>query len=134
MGRSRLEKIKGRKPVGSFLALPKAVIGSPKFQSLSGNAVKLLLQIGEQYNGNNNGDLQASFKMLKAKGWNSSATFAKALNELVENGFLVRTRQGAFPRTCSLFGITWQQIDKDNYGKYDAGASQYIGKNLGWWK
>lgn len=134
VGRSKLEKLKGRKPSGRFSAIPHALINSAKFQDLSGNAVKLLIQLSEQYNGKNNGDITASFNVLKDKGWKSPNTLNRALKELRELGFLVMTRQGHYPKTASLFALTWCEVDKDLYGKYDASAKAFEGKNLGWWK
>jgi hypothetical protein len=119
-----------KRSTASFVALPKYLINSRKYQELKGNSIKLLTQIAEQYNGSNNGDLQASFSVLKHKGWKSSETLDRALKELVESGFLVKTRQGHFPNICSLFGVTWQPIDKSD--KYD--NSSLIGQVLGWWK
>jgi predicted transcriptional regulator len=82
------------------------------------------------YNGKNNGDLSASFKNMKAKGWRSETTLSKALNQLLEYGFLVKTRQGGLNNTCNLYGLTWKQIDQST--KYD--TQQYTGKVLAWWK
>lgn len=133
-GRTKHERLTGRKPSGRFSAIPHPLINSTKFQDLSGNAVKLLVQLSEQYNGSNNGDITASFNVLKDKGWKSPTTLNKALKELRELGFLVMTRQGHYPKTASLFALTWQSVDKDLYGKYDASAKEFEGKNLGWWK
>lgn len=121
---------KGRRSSGTFLALPHNLINAPKFQDLSGNATKLLIQMAGQYTGKNNGDLSAPFKTMKAVGWRSQTTLNKALNELLALGFLVRTRQGHFPKTCSLYGLTWKPIDPST--KYD--SQQYTGKVLAWWK
>ncbi|WP_321277559.1 hypothetical protein [Thiomicrorhabdus indica] len=125
---------KGRSKSARFFALPHNLIASEKYQGLSGNAVKLLTQLGEQYNGNNNGDLQASQKVFMQKGWKSPSTLQKALNELLEAGFIVKTRQGCFPSTCSLYAFTFQSIDEKPSYKYDASAKALIGKTLGWWK
>jgi hypothetical protein len=121
---------KGRRSSGTFLALPHNLIDAPKFQDLSGNATKLLIQIAGKYRGKNNGDLSASFKTMKASGWRSETTLNKALKELLDKGFLVKTRQGHFPKKCCLYGITWRAIDPST--KYD--TQQYTGKNLAWWK
>lgn len=123
-------KAKGRKKTASFVALPKYLINSPNYQDLRGNSIKLLTQIAEQYNGANNGDLQASFSIMKHKGWKSSETLNGALKELLDSGFLVKTRQGYFPNICSLYGLTWQRIDKSE--KLD--DPSLIGKVLAWWK
>lgn len=131
--RSKLEKVKGRKQKASFIALPKAVVKNSKYYALSGNAAKLLNQIAEQYNGKNNGDLQAAYNIMKDQGWNSEHTLNNARKQLLSLGFIVQTRQGRMPKTCSLFAITWQPVDEDRYSKYDAGCLDLVGKNLGWW-
>lgn len=127
MAKIRLPKRSKNEP---FLAIPKALIESTKLNGLSGVAVKLLIQIAVQYTGSNNGDLQASFCVFKYKGWKSSDTFNRALKELVDNGYLVRTRQGRFPNVCSLFALTWKDIDESV--KYD--SVSFIGKRIGGWK
>lgn len=119
-----------KRPSGTFLALPHNLTNARKFNDLSGNAVKLLIQLASQYNGKNNGDLSASFKDMGLKGWKSSNTLNKALKELLEFGFIVKTRQGHFPKTCNLYGITWKPIDPST--KYD--THQHTGKVLAWWK
>ena len=134
MARSKREKLTGRKNAGTFIALPKNVINSPKFGQLSGNAVKLLIQIFEQFNGKNNGDLSASFNVLKDKGWASKSTLNSCINQLIDKGFIIKTRQGSYPKTASLYGVTWLIIDSDIYGKYDASAKNYVGQNIGSWR
>ncbi len=120
-----------RRSSETFLALPHNLISAPKFQDLSGNAVKLLIQIASKYNSRNNGDLSASFEEMKSnKGWKSKATLNKCLKELLDKGFLIKTRQGSFPRTCTLYGLTWRQIDPSP--KYDTQADN--GKVLATWK
>ena len=133
MARSRREKLTGRKDKGAFVRLPKAVLNSPKYYSLSGSAAKLLNQIAEQYNGHNNGDLQAAFNVMKHKGWKSENTLNRARKELLEAGLIVKTRQGRMPKVCSLFALTWVVIDENPSYKYDAGIKELVGKNLGWW-
>lgn len=132
--RSRREKLKGRKTRGRFLGLPYHLITSPEFCNLSPIAVKALIQIVVEYNGKNNGDLHASFKLFREKGWKSNTTFSKALKELIESGFLIKTRQGFYPKTASLFAVTWLEVDKDFENKYDAGAQKLEGKVLNSWK
>lgn len=97
--------------VGAFLAMPMAVLNCPKYRSLSPSAVKLLFDIASQYNGKNNGDLNAAFKVMKPKGWKSETTLTKARKELQETGFIAETRKGRLPNLCTLYGITWQPLD-----------------------
>jgi hypothetical protein len=97
--------------VGPFLALPMALLHCPKFRMLSGNGIKLLLDIGSQYNGKNNGDLAAAWKIMRPKGWKSEATLNRAKVELLAAGFIAETRKGRLPNLCSLYGITWQPLN-----------------------
>ena len=101
-----------RQKTAPFLAIPKQVIRSDAFENLGGSALKLLIQLGEQFNGTNNGNLQASWTVLKEKGWGSKGTLQRSINELLEKGFIVKTRQGYLrPHRCSLYAITWRAID-----------------------
>lgn len=104
-----------RQHTAPFLALPKHLIRSAAFEALSSSAIKLLLQLGEQYNGSNNGNLQASWTSLKEKGWSSKGTINRATLELQDKGFVKKTRQGYLrPHRCSLFALTWKSIDHCN--------------------
>ena len=96
---------------GGFLMLPHALLHSPKFGALSPSAIKLLLNIGGQYNGKNNGDLCAAWKVMRNKGWRSEATLNRAKQELLAAGFIAETRKGRLPNLCSLYGITWQSLN-----------------------
>lgn len=104
-------KLKGRQGIHSFLRLPHFLIESKEFADLSANAVKLLLDIAKLYRGNNNGDISAAWSRLSKEGWAAENTMRRALHELLEAGFLVTTRHGVRKR-CSLYGITWEPIDK----------------------
>lgn len=111
-----------RKLVGGFLALPKAVLHSSKFRQLSANAVKLLVDIGSQYDGKNNGDLAAAWKIMRLKGWRSEATLQRGKKELLDAGFIDETRKGHLPNKCSLYGLTFHPLNANP--KFDVGAVQ----------
>ena len=64
-------KAKGRRDLGSFFALPHAVLEHENYTRSSPKAVKLLIDLGAQYKGNNNGDLCAAWSLMTARGWNS---------------------------------------------------------------
>jgi hypothetical protein len=96
---------------GGFLLLPAALLNCTKFRALSPSGVKLLIDMGSQYNGKNNGDLSAAWKIMQPKGWNSEATLHKAKKELLAAGFISETRKGRRPNLCSLYGITWQPLN-----------------------
>lgn len=93
--------------------MPHSVLHSPQFHALSGNAVKLLLDIAAQYNGKNNGDLSAAWKIMQPKGWKSEVTLNRAKKQLLAAGFIAETRKGRLPNLCSLYGLTWRELDHD---------------------
>ena len=123
MSRRGYKDGKNKREAGQYLALPMAVLRSPCFHALSPKAVKLLLDMGSQYNGKNNGDLSAAWKIMSAKGWRSEATLNKAKKELLGKGFLFEMRKGRLPNLCSLYAITWFAIDPSD--KYDIELKAY---------
>ena len=102
---------------GTFLALPHYLIRHENFGNLSGNAVKLLIELGKEYNSYNNGDFSATYSTLKKRGWKSKGTLSRTVNELIKTGFIIKTRQGGKHR-CNLYAITMWAIDECN-GKLD---------------
>ena len=108
---------------GGFLALPAALLNCTKYRALSSSAVKLLIDIAGQYNGKNNGDLCAAWKVMHPKGWKSEATLNKAKKELLAAGFIAQTRAGRLPNLCSLYGITWQALNSSS--KLDIGPNGF---------
>ena len=114
MARTR-ERVKGRKVSGRFVALPHCVLEHSDFASLSYNARALLLELALQYNGHNNGDLTAAWSIIGPRGWRSKTTLQKAINELLEKGFIIKTRDGWFQNPgarCNLYALTWKPIDE----------------------
>lgn len=96
----------------SFVPLPKIVLQSAAFLSLSGHGCKLLLDFCEQYNGDNNGDLQACWKLMRPRGWKSQDTLQKAKRELSESLLIVETRKGARPNKATLYALTFYALDE----------------------
>lgn len=105
---------KGRGGAGRYAGIPHAVMLHPDFIDLAPNAIRLLLEMARQYNGRNNGDLSAAWSLMQHRGFKSEPTLNKALHELLQRNFLVRTREGRFlnpGRLCALYALTWQAID-----------------------
>lgn len=95
------------------MAIPQTVYDNPDFMSLSGSALRLLIDLSIQYNGSNNGDLTAAMSVMKKRGWKSKRGLTDAINELQEARLVIRTREGRFkPRMCALYAITWHSIDE----------------------
>ena len=117
----QMRRNKGRMMTDSFVRIPHHVINHEHFRSLSTRATKLLIDLLAQYRGYNNGDLAATLKMMRARGWNSSDQLQKAKNELIEKDVITVTRQGGRNK-CSLYAVTWFQIDECN-GKLDVAST-----------
>jgi hypothetical protein len=113
---------------GPFMALPHYYFRAPEFGSLSGRAVKLLIEIGLQYTGSNNGDLAATYSMMRPRGFKSADLLRKARNELINAGWIMVTRQGG-KHAPSLYALTFQNIDQCK-GKLDiaAGPARHLWK------
>ena len=65
---------KGRAAYSNFFGLPKEVLLHPNFVHLTPSAIKLLVDLGVQFNGHNNGDLCAAFSIMQKRGWRSKDT------------------------------------------------------------
>ena len=96
---------------GRFLALPYAVLTSAAYLSLSPHGIKLLVDLGMQYYGRNNGDLCAAWKLMRARGWHSEETLHKAKKELLQAQLIVETRKGGRPNRTTLYALTFFALD-----------------------
>ena len=116
MARSRI-KAKGRRENGTYVGIPHAITRSREYAALSASAVKLIIDLADQFNGSNNGDLQAPWPFMQGKGWRSKATLYRAIDELLHREFVIVSRQGGRHK-CSLCALTFLAID-DCKGKLD---------------
>lgn len=95
------------------------VCRSAEFLALSPRATKAFMLIAVQFNGKNNGDISVPRKNMQAFGFGANGdAFAAGIDELVEKGFVVITRPGAYRVGCSLYAITFEPInasDKHDY-------------------
>ena len=108
-------KAKGRRESGIFVPFPCSVLCHPNFTRLSAKAVKLLMDIVSQLRFRsggtcNNGDLTATWTILKERGWKSRDSLHLSLQELLYYGFIKLTRQGG-RHLPSLYAVTWWAID-----------------------
>lgn len=100
--------------MGAFVQ-PKALMAHPDYRELSPSALKVLMVLGYQYNGRNNGNLAATHTMMETWGGMAEATLSRALKELQERELIIKTRthykgrDGARP---ALYGLTWVPIDE----------------------
>ena len=115
---SRKPNRNGRRNSAPHIQILKFVLNSDEFGFLSGNAVKLLLELHRQYNGYNNGDLCATWSQLRKRGWKSKGTLARSLKELIAAEFVVLSRISYQKRAPNLYAITYLSVDECN-GKLD---------------
>ncbi len=122
-------RAKGRAASGGFTMMPHRVFGCEAYTRLSAKGVKLLVDLLFQFRGNNNGEFGMAWTVMKTRGWRSRDTLDRACKELLDNGFIVLTRQGGRHK-CNLYAVTWLAIDECN-GKLDCPATNVA---LGYWK
>ncbi|WP_064748163.1 hypothetical protein [Lysobacter antibioticus] len=101
---------KGRGKGPPFVQIYHRITDSDEFGQLSGNALKLLLEVARQYRPGRNGDLSVPWSLLRDRGWRSQGTVADAKQELLERGWMIETRKGG-KNKCSLYALTWYPID-----------------------
>lgn len=100
--------LKGRREYGRYYNVPHSITDTFAYHSLSAYGFKLWHDLMLQYNGKNNGRIDAILTRLEKRGWKNS-TLYRAFNELQEKGFIVKTRQGgigAMKKICSLYRFT----------------------------
>jgi hypothetical protein len=117
MARHKITRAKGRAGNHSFIQFPHRLICSARFNALSGRAVKVLMFLAAQYRGHNNGDLCAARKVAAAAGIKGSGNLQLGIEELIEAGIVILSRQGGRNR-CSLYALAWFPIDECD-GKLD---------------
>jgi len=117
MSRRSRVKHKGRSDTPPFVMLRRDIMRYENFKTMGGNPTKLLIDLLSQYNGRNNGDLCAAWTLMKERGWNSKGTLHRSLKELLQRGWIVKSRQGG-KHKASLYAITWLPIDECD-GKLD---------------
>jgi hypothetical protein len=104
---------KAKRPPGAFVALPHIALRSEQWAALPPFAVKLLVDLLAQYDGNNNGDLTAAWTVMRTRRWRSQDSLHKALRELESRGWIQRTRQGG-RHVATLWALTMYALDDDN--------------------
>lgn len=100
-------------PKGAWV-LPKSLMEHSDFRELTPSATKVLMALGCQYNGRNNGDLAATANTLKAWGGMAKGTLARALRELQERRIIYKTRnhqKGADGAKPALYALSWVEIN-----------------------
>tara|TARA_R110002073_G_scaffold299249_2_gene466153 strand:+ start:303 stop:713 length:411 start_codon:yes stop_codon:yes gene_type:complete len=107
MARTR-SGLKGRRDYGRYYNVPHSITDTLAYRSLSAYSLKLWHDLMLQYDGKNNGRIDAIFSRHENRNW-KNGTFYRALDELQKKGFIVKTRQGgtgAMKKICSLYRFT----------------------------
>jgi hypothetical protein len=121
VGRDKRASRSGR-DAGGFVAIPWTVLDSPAYQALSMPARALLLEMGRQLRGDNNGSLICTKAYMATRGWHSHDVMTRAKKELQTSGFLHETVIGQRPNKASWYAVTW--CDLNRLQGFDAGAAE----------
>lgn len=95
-----------------YAAIEHRVIDSPAYADLTFSAQALLVVLARQLTKDNNGHLQATYKYLQPRGYDSEHTVSRAINDLVAHGMIYRTRSGGFHQGAAQYAVTWLPITK----------------------
>ena len=97
-----------------YIGLPHKKVKSAAWRALSGNAIKVYLELHSRYWGGNNGKLSLSLEEGARVLGLGKATVKRALEELEDKGFVAMTRRGHFyGRRASEYRLTGQPIDRN---------------------
>ena len=110
--RDKRQKAKGRRSNQSFVATPHVVLEHENYARLTFRARSLLWDIYGQYRGKNNGDLCACLSIMRKRGWNSNDQLDKAKKELLETGWIIKTRHGGLNLGPDLFAVTFKPVNE----------------------
>lgn len=107
---------------GMAFVIPVALLKHPNFYRMRGPAVKLVLDLGRQFAGNNNGWLCPAWELMRKVGWKSRDTLGMAILEAEHFRIIQKTRQGG-KNNPNLYALTFWPIDKKDGDSLDVGPS-----------
>jgi hypothetical protein len=94
---------------GYAFVVPYTLLRHDNWRRMSPYACKLVIDLGRQYSGFNNGHLCAAWELMRQEGWRSRETLFFAIAEAEHYRVIVKTRQGGRNRP-NLYGLTWWRI------------------------
>jgi len=107
-------KITGRRGSSERYAyLPKEMLQSAAYKSLTHAERSFLTALAAECNGSNNGRIKFTREVAESYGLNSAGTRSKCLGVLKEHGFVSYTSKvnGPNPRRhCDLIRLTWHHM------------------------
>lgn len=116
-GKNRFKENAEKRGGQPFAPMRIDVTSSEAWANTSAWGIRLIMNLVAQYRGNNNGDLCATWKFMKNRGWKSKDTLDRAKKELLDKKWIVITRKGG-RKTPDLIALTFWGIDECN-GKLD---------------
>ena len=123
----RFKGAKSKRPSGRFYTLPALVLQSEAYIALSSHAIKLMMDMLEQYRGDDNGRMICTWAhMHEKRGWKSRDTLDKARAELIAAGFLFETVKGRRPNRASWYALTFFSIDAHDEFDISVQAFPYL--------
>ena len=103
------------KESANFSGIPRRIVAHSSFKSLGYSACKLLILLGYQYRGRNNGNLVITWSIMK-EWFGSNATMYRARDSLYKAGFIVINayggRSGNGTKLPHLYALTWASINE----------------------
>lgn len=103
---------KSKKVTHPYAAIEHRVIDSLAFAALKPSSVALLLILARQLTKDNNGHLQATWSYCRKRGIGSENTLRAAISDLIEHGFICRTRSRGANKVAALYAVTWLTIKR----------------------
>lgn len=101
-----------------YASIEHRVLDSAAFADLKFASRTVLLLMARQYNGSNNGHIQATFSWMNRYGIGSEHTLQKCIAELISHGFVYRTRSHGANKAWARYALTWLPISKDRSGLF----------------
>lgn len=108
--RRKVDKPARKKPTEGFFRFENRIVDSVAYADLGFASRALLVQLGRQFNGRNNGHLQATFALMQRYGFGSEHTVSTAVKDLIVHGFLYRTRSHGANKQWAKYALTWLPI------------------------
>jgi hypothetical protein len=102
------------KKASNFFMAPRAVVHHSSFSRLSATAQAAWLHFGLAYNGKNNGEIHLPCRILGDRLNVAKNTAARAIEELINAGFLAMTKASSFSgkRRAAEYRLTHLKCDK----------------------
>lgn len=84
------------------------MVKSPAWKALSGQSVNVYLLLKMKFTGGNEQDISLTYK--EAHEYMNQRTFTRAIDDLIEHGFVKIVRQAWTSRECNIYGFSdaWQ--------------------------